>query len=168
MMLLLLFTPASRKMRDAAMRITKRPFFAAMISVAFFLCALAVLDFPLAYYSGFHVPHQFDLSDQAFGSWMIDMLKGLAVNLVIVVPLGALALLAMQRTKRWWLALWLGSIPVILAGALIMPVVIDPLFNEYEPLKDEVLRQKLLDLASHAASSAGACTRWTSRNRPRP
>ncbi|HEX6097039.1 MAG TPA: M48 family metallopeptidase [Thermoanaerobaculia bacterium] len=150
MMLLLLFTPASRKIRDAANRVTKRPFLAAMIAIGLFICALAVLDFPLAYYSGFHVPHQFDLTDRTFGSWMTDMLKGLAVNLAILMPLGALALLAMRRVKRWWLALWLGSIPVILTAVILQPIVLDPIFNKFQPLKDEVLRQKLLSLASRA------------------
>ena len=155
MMLLLLLTPASRKIRDAAVRVTKRPFLAAMIAIGLFICALAVLDFPLAYYSGFHVPHQFDLTEQSFGSWMADMLKGLAVNLVILMPLGALALLAMRRVKRWWLALWLGSIPVILTAVILQPIVLDPIFNKFEPLKDEVLRQKLLDLASRAGIEGG-------------
>ncbi|MGZ5433922.1 MAG: M48 family metallopeptidase [Thermoanaerobaculia bacterium] len=155
MMLLLLFTPASRKMRDAALRVTKQPFLAAMIAIALFIVALAILDFPLAYYSGFHVPRQFDLSEQTFGSWMNDMLKGLAVNLAILMPLGALALLAMRRVKRWWLALWLGSIPVILTAVILQPIVLDPIFNKFEPLADQVLRQKLLDLASRAGIEGG-------------
>jgi STE24 endopeptidase len=155
MMLLLLFTPASRKMRDAALRVTKRPFVAAMVAIGLFICALAVLSFPLSYYSGFHVPHQFDLTDQTFGAWMVDMLKGLAVNLVILMPLGALALLAMRRMGRWWLALWLGSIPVLLMLVILQPVVLDPLFNKFEPLKDQILRQKLLDLASRAGIEGG-------------
>jgi Zn-dependent protease with chaperone function len=150
MMLLLLLTPASRRVRDAAQRVTKRPLLAAMIAVGLFLCALAVLDFPLSYYSGFHVPHQFELTDQSFGSWMTDMLKGLGINLAILMPLGGLALLAMQRVRRWWIALWLGSLPVILTAAVLQPVVLDPLFNDFEPLKDQVLRRKLVDLASRA------------------
>ncbi|MGZ8781464.1 MAG: M48 family metallopeptidase [Thermoanaerobaculia bacterium] len=155
MMLLLLFMPASRTMRDAALRVTKQPFLAAMIAIALFIVALAILDFPLAYYSGFHVPRQFDLSEQTFGSWMNDMLKGLAVNLAILMPLGALALLAMRRVKRWWLALWLGSIPVILTAVILQPIVLDPIFNKFEPLADQVLRQKLLDLASRAGIEGG-------------
>ena len=150
MMLFLLLTPASRKMRDLATRVTPKPFLAAMIAIGLFICALAILDFPLAYYAGFHVPHQFDLSNQTFGSWMTDMLKGLAVNLAILIPLGALALLAMRRMRRWWFALWLGSIPVILTAVILQPIVLDPIFNKFEPLKDDVLRQQLLDLASRA------------------
>ena len=155
MMLLLLFTPATRKMRDAAARATKRPFVVAMITIVLFILALAVLDFPLAYYSGFVVPHQFDLTEQTFGSWMVDMVKGLAVNLAILAPLGAFALMGMRKVRRWWLALWLGSIPVILITVVLQPIVLDPIFNRFEPLRDQVLRQKLLDLASHAGIEGG-------------
>jgi len=155
MMLILLLTPASRKMRDAALRITKKPFLVAMLYIAFFICAAAILDFPLAYYSGFVVPHQFDLSDQSFASWMGDMFKGLAVNLVIVSLVGALALLAVRKFKRWWIVLWAGSIPLILLTIVIQPILLDPIFNKFEPLKDEVLRRQLLDLASRSGIAGG-------------
>ncbi len=154
-LLVLLKTRAAGKMKALAERVTKKPFVVAMITIALFLLALTIIDFPLTYYSSFHVPHQFDLSDQSFGSWMGDMLKGLAVNLAILVPVGALALLGMRRFRNWWLALWLGSIPFILLGVVIQPVLLDPIFNKFEPLKDQVLRQKLLTLASRAGIEGG-------------
>ena len=155
MLYLLLKTGAAARMKGVAERVTKKPFVVAMITIALLILALAVLDFPLMYYSGFHVPHQFDLKDQSFASWMTDMLKGLAVNLAIVVPVGALALLAMRRVKRWSLALWLGSVPFLITVAIIQPIVLDPIFNKFEPLQDQVLRQKLLDLASRAGITGG-------------
>jgi STE24 endopeptidase len=155
MLLLLLKTNAAAKLKGMAERITKRPFVVAMLTIGLLIVVMGILDFPLAYYSGFHVPHQFDLKDQSFGSWMGDMLKGLAVNLAIMMPIGALALLAMRRVRRWWLALWLGSIPLIIASAIIQPILLDPIFNKFEPLKDEVLRQKLLALASKAGIEGG-------------
>ncbi|HYC92049.1 MAG TPA: M48 family metallopeptidase [Thermoanaerobaculia bacterium] len=155
MLWLLLKTNAAAGLKALSERVTKKPFVVAMLTIGLLIVTLGVLDFPLAYYSGFHVPHQFDLKDQSFGSWMADMLKGLAVNLAIMMPIGALALLAMRRVKRWWLALWLGSIPVIITSAVIQPIVLDPIFNKFEPLKDQVLRQKLLDLASRAGIEGG-------------
>ncbi len=155
MMLILLYSGASRKMRDLAMRVTKRPFVIAMITIALFICAAAVLDFPLAYYSDFYVSHQFDLSDQSFASWMGDMFKGLAVNLVILMPVGALAFLAIRHFRRWWLVLWACSIPLILLMVIIQPLVLDPIFNKFEPLHDQVLKAKLLDLASRAGIEGG-------------
>lgn len=154
-LLVLLLTPASRKMRDAAARVTSRPFLIAMLYIGMFIVALSILDFPLSYYSGFFVPHQFDLTTQTFGAWMVEMLKGLAVNLAIVMPVGALALMAVRKVRRWWLALWLGSIPFILLAVVITPIVLDPIFNKFKPLEDQVLRQKLLDLASRAGIEGG-------------
>jgi Zn-dependent protease with chaperone function len=145
-----LLTGLSRRMRDAAARVTKRPFVLAMIYIALLTVVGSILELPFAYYSDFVVPHQFDLSNQTFGSWFGDMLKGLAVNLAIGSLVGAAALLAIRRVRRWWIALWLGTAPLIILMVVVTPIVIDPLFNKFEPLHDDVLRQKLVDLASRA------------------
>jgi Zn-dependent protease with chaperone function len=120
------------------------------VYVVLFTIVTAILDFPLTYYSGFVVPHQFDLSDQSFASWMGDQAKGLAVALVIGSLLGAGALLLVRKVRRWWVVLWALSIPILIFFAVIQPIVLDPIFNKFEPLEDQVLRQKLLDLASKA------------------
>lgn len=147
---LLLVSGASRRMRDLAERVTKRPFVSSMLYVALLILAITVLEFPLTYYSGYVVPHQFALSDQSFGSWLVDGAKELGIGLVIGTILGSLALLTIRKVKRWWLVLWAGSLPVILFFAVIQPVVLDPMFNKFEPLRNVQLRQKLLDLASRA------------------
>lgn len=154
-MIVLLVTPASRRMRDAAARVTKKPYLMAMIYIAILTVVLAIIDFPLAYYSGFVVPHQFDLTDQTFGAWMGDQLKELGVGLVIGALVGATALAVIRRVKRWWLMLWALAIPFVLFMVVIQPVVLDPIFNEFEPLKDAQLRTKLLDLASRAGIEGG-------------
>jgi Zn-dependent protease with chaperone function len=74
----------------------------------------------------------------------------LAVNLVIGSVIGALAMLAIRKVRRWWIPLWLGTVPLIILMVVVSPVIIDPLFNKFEPLHDQVLRQKLVDLASRA------------------
>lgn len=147
---LLLVSGLSRRMRDATVRVTKKPIVQAMLYIVLFTLAAAVLEFPLAYYGGFVVPHQFDLTDQTLGSWMVDMFKGLAVNLVIGSVIGALGLLAIRRIRRWWIVLWLATVPLIILIVVIQPIVLDPIFNKFEPLQDQVLKQKLLDLASRA------------------
>ena len=149
-MALLLVTGASRKMRDVAARATRRPFLLAFVFILLFTLVTSIIDFPLTYYSGYVVPHQFDLSDQSFGSWMLDQLKGLAVGLLLGSVLGAGALLLIRKVRRWWIVMWAVSIPIIIFFVVVQPIVLDPIFNKFEPLKDEVLRQKLLALASKA------------------
>src|SRR5256885_1570857 len=87
--------------------------------------AMPCVDFPLSLYQGFIVPHQFDLTNQTFASWMSDFGKGLALNIVIGAPIAALALLGIRRVRRWWIVLWLGSIPLIILGVVITPLIID-------------------------------------------
>ncbi|HEX8173414.1 MAG TPA: M48 family metallopeptidase [Thermoanaerobaculia bacterium] len=147
---LLLLSGISRRMRDAAERITRRPFLMAVLYIIFFTLVEALLEFPLTYYAGFKVPHQFDLSDQTFASWMGDQAKELAVGLLIGSLIGAGALAIIRRVKRWWLVLWLASIPLIITLIVVQPLVLDPLFNKFEPLQNQQLKQKLLDLASKA------------------
>jgi Zn-dependent protease with chaperone function len=149
-MLGLLFTGASRRMRDVAVRAAKRPFLAALLYLVLFILAVTILDLPLAYYSGFVVPHQFGLTDQSLPSWLGDMAKGLGVSLAIAPVIGALALLGIRRMKNWWVLLWACSIPLTLLLVVIQPIVLDPLFNDFQPLRDQVLRRKLLGLASGA------------------
>jgi STE24 endopeptidase len=152
---LLLRSGGSRRMREVAGRVGRRPFVIAMVYVVLFTLAMAVLEFPLTFYSGFVVPHQFELTDQSFGSWMGDMLKGMAVAMAIGSVAGALALLAIRRVRRWWVVLWLASVPLTVLLVALQPVLLDPIFNKYEPLRDRVLRQKLLDLASRAGIEGG-------------
>lgn len=41
----------------------------------------------------------------------------------------------MRRSpNRWWLRLWMIAVPLIIAVIFIQPVVLDPLFNNLEPL----------------------------------
>jgi Zn-dependent protease with chaperone function len=154
-LLLLLLGGVSRRIRHAAERVTKRPYVVAMLSIAITIVAIELLEFPLTYYAGFSVPHRFDLTDQSFGAFLGDLLKGLAVSVVIGSVVGALGLLALRKVQRWWLALWIGSIPLILLMVVVQPIVLDPIFNKFVPLQNAELRQKLLTLASRAGIEGG-------------
>ena len=145
----------SRRLRDLALKVTPRPFLTAMVFVVLLTVVSTILSFPMDVLSGYVVPHKFALSQQTFGSWLWDQAKGLFLNVLISAPILAFALLGIRRVKRWWLALWLGSIPIILFLVLIGPVVLDPVFNKFEPLKDEQLKGEILDLAAQAGIQGG-------------
>ena len=52
--------------------------------------------------------------------------------------------------RAYWVWLWLITMPLACAAIIVTPVVIDPLFNKFEPLKDPVLRRDLLSEAARA------------------
>jgi STE24 endopeptidase len=154
-LLIVLAAGWSARMRDLATRYVRWTFVAAMLYFVLLSLVTTLLTFPLDFYGGFVVPHQFDLTNQSFGAWLGDFGKELGVNLAIGAPIAALALLGIRRIRRWWLVLWLGSIPLILLGVLATPLCIDPLFNDFRPLRDASLRQALLDEASRAGIEHG-------------
>ena len=153
--LVLLTTGASARLRDLAERASRKKLLASAIYVALFVLAITLLEAPLTVYESYIVPHQFDLTNESLPTWLADQGKALGVDLVISAFVGALILLAIRRVRRWWIAAWLGSIPLILLGVLITPLVIDPLFNKFEPLRDPVLRRDLLAEAARAGIANG-------------
>jgi Zn-dependent protease with chaperone function len=153
-LLIILGLRISARLRDFAAH-AKRPYLIAVIYVVLFTIVTAIFNFPLAYYAGYVVPHQFNLANQSFGAWIGDEAKELMIGMILSVIVVPLALLGIRKFKRWWLVLAIGSIPVIIIFFVIAPVFIDPVFNKFEPLRDQVLKQKLLDEAARAGIAGG-------------
>src|SRR5205809_6335822 len=76
-LVLVLATRISGRLREAASRAVRWPFVVAMLYFVLLSLVMTALDFPLSLYQGFIVPHQFDLTNQTFASWMSDFGKGL-------------------------------------------------------------------------------------------
>ncbi|HEY2325189.1 MAG TPA: M48 family metallopeptidase [Thermoanaerobaculia bacterium] len=150
MLAFVLASGLSRRLREWAQRIGRKRFIAAFVYYFLFAVVTTLIEFPLSYYGGFHVPHEFDLTSQSFASWMGDFGKEWGVNVLIGGFLVALAFLAIRKIKRWWIAVWIGTVVVSFVGIVLTPILFDPLFNKFEPLKDVSLRQALLQEASRA------------------
>src|SRR5713226_2782655 len=80
---LVLQTGISARVRDVAARAVKWSFVVAMLYFVLLSLITTAIEFPLSFYQGFIVPHQFDLTNQSFASWMGDFAKAIAVDLLI-------------------------------------------------------------------------------------
>ncbi len=153
LMLLLLFSGASARLRDIAHAMGHRRYVRVLVYFTLFSVVTFLLTLPLAWYRGFALEHQYGLSTQGFGDWFADQLKdvGFSVLFIGVVPLVALAYRAIEKHPRtWWLWLAGGTLPVILAATLFGPLVYEPSFNKVRPLSDPALRGEILELAARA------------------
>ncbi len=151
----LLWARAGIRVRRIASRLTSRPFLVGLIASVLFAVVLAGLSSPVIWLSTFWMPRHFGLSDQTLGLWAADRGKELLVGLAVGAPLAALALIAIRTLRRWWLWLWLASVPLSIVAQIVVPVAFDPLFNEFQPLRDDQLRRELLDLAAKAGIDGG-------------
>jgi STE24 endopeptidase len=153
---LFLFTGFSARIRTWAQSIGRIRFFTIAIYVAIFTILTFLIDLPLSFYSDYVRQHAYGLSNQTFGKWAKDSL----ISLVIGVLFSALVLwvpyLLLKRSpRRWWLYSGLFAIPLILFMILIQPLLIDPLFNKFGPMKDKQLEAKILALADRAGIEGG-------------
>lgn len=137
-LLLLLIIVALRiapKYRDWVERVSRRRFVQAIIFVPLLLLTFDVLKLPLDAYQH-HLAVRYEISVQAWGSWLWDWTKGELVGFIIASILIYLLYGLIRRSpRRWWLYSGLGSAPLLAFLLFITPLVIDPLFNKFEPLE---------------------------------
>jgi len=106
--------------------------------------------FPLSYIS-YSLSKTYHISTQTFPSWMKDELIDFWLNYgtwLIIVPV--VYWLMKKSNKRWWLYAWLLSIPFTIFMMFLQPVVIDPLYNDFYPLKNKELETQILAMADKA------------------
>jgi STE24 endopeptidase len=118
-----------------------------------FVAILYVIDLPLSYYSGFVLPHRFELSTQTIGGWISDQMKEILLGGIfglIVIEVIYAVLRATPQTWWLWTAAILLLFQVVLAN--LAPILIMPLFYKFVPLGEEYadLSTRLIRLAEQA------------------
>lgn len=125
-----------------------------VLQTAIYLIWLSVFaylaTFPLSYIS-FSLSKSYNISTQTFSSWMKEELIDFWINYgTLMIIVSVLYWLMKKSTKRWWLYGWLLSVPFTIFMMFLQPVVIDPLYNDFSPLKNKDLETKILALAEKA------------------
>ncbi len=111
---------------------------------------LYVVLFPIDYYR-YYLSKSYGISTQAFSSWMRDGVIDFWVNFAMTfIVVSVIYWLIQKSAKRWWLYAWLLTIPFTIFVMFIQPVVIDPLYNDFYPLKNKELETKILAIADQA------------------
>jgi STE24 endopeptidase len=147
-LLLLLHTGLSARLRDGAGRITRIVFLRPSLYGIAFLLITTALTFPLDVYAGFFREHKYGLSTQTFSTWLGDQLKAVAIGLIVIAVLLVVLYAVLRRTGRtWWIWGTVVAITFLALGSMIAPVYIAPVFNTYRPLQDAALRDPILRMA---------------------
>jgi Zn-dependent protease with chaperone function len=147
-LILLLQTGLSARIRDWAARISSWRGAQDLIYFVLFVLITTVIQFPLAVYEGYIREHKYGLATQTFGPWMRDQIVALAVGALI----GGIAVIALywvvrRLGKNWWLWGALASIVFQAIIVLIAPVYIAPLFNDFKKLENPKIKDPILSLA---------------------
>jgi len=125
------------------------------LAAALFIAAYFVVDWllslPFAYYAEFARQHAYGMSKQSLGQWLSESAIGLGVNVVIGALFFWVPLLLLRRVPRtWWLATGALAVPFLFLILFVRPIWIDPLTDDFGPMKNPRLEQRILALAERA------------------
>ena len=120
------------------------------------LLVLFVLTLPLAYVSGVVLERRWGFLRMSTGAWFWERVKALGIKALLAAGAAALLALLVRRFGRlWWLPASAAAALLSLLLVLLAPLLIDPLFAKFEPLRDRRLADRLLETAERAGVPAG-------------
>ncbi len=124
----------SAKFRDWAEARTSNPFYQSAIYCTAFFTVYTLSRLPIrAWFHWLYVKN--DLVVQGWGSWLGDSAKQFMITIFVgTILVTALFSTVRRSPRRWWIQFWLGMLPFLVLIIFLTPLVIDPLFNTFEPL----------------------------------
>jgi Zn-dependent protease with chaperone function len=122
------------RLRDFASRWTHRLPLQTLLFAPPLLLLLGLAELPWLMYAH-RISLRFDISVEGWGPWLWDWTKDQLVTIAIGTLVGWLFCVIVRRSpRRYWLWFWLASIPLMIAAVYLAPLVLDPMFNRFEPL----------------------------------
>ncbi|HEX2504072.1 MAG TPA: M48 family metalloprotease, partial [Miltoncostaeaceae bacterium] len=92
---------------------------------------------------------------QGVPGWTLDLAKGLGIQVLITAGIGAGVAVAIARAPRWWWAIVaVGFSTLVYALTVLSPLLLEPVFQKTEPLRDRDLSAQVLELAERAGVEA--------------
>lgn len=149
-----LFTPAYRQYTSW---VSLWPVPYLIQGIGFFLVLEVIgwlIQLPFDYYYHFHIEAAYGFNKYKFSGWIADACKSLLINTVltslILTPI--LGIWSNHFTFNWRDVFLGWSLALILIVTLVylVPVLFIPFFYKLQPLSDEVLRSKIMNLVEKA------------------
>lgn len=121
-----------------------------VVSLVFILIS-SMLTLPWAIYGGWWRERSYGRTSQPLGDFLFQGALGIIISALIggVFAIGVYWL--MRRTgRRWWI--WSGALTAAALAfmMLLAPILIEPLFNKYEPVPPGPVRNAVVEMAGRA------------------
>jgi STE24 endopeptidase len=146
--LLLVLLGVSVRLRNRVQLWLSSSFLRITAFVGLFLLLMDVLFLPIDYLL-LRMYRYYGVSNESAAMFLNDHLKEYVISLIGTLVMVLIFYAVLKRSpNRWWLWFWFISIPLILFVQFIQPVVLDPLYNDFQPLQNQELKHDILALAA--------------------
>jgi STE24 endopeptidase len=123
--------------------------------IAAVIAITSVIDLPFDYYRQFGIEERFGFNRMGKGIFFADRIKGVLLGAAFGLPLLFVVLWLMNQSgSLWWLWTWVVWVVFQLLVLVLYPSFIAPLFNKFEPLRDEALKSRIEALMKRCGFAA--------------
>ena len=114
-----------------------------------------VAGIPFDIYDTFVLEKKYGFSTITWRLWLTDLIKSVIISAVLMgLMLAAFMAFILYLPGTWWFWAWIFFTIFEILLLWLYPVVIAPLFNKYEPIKDESLKEKITSLMAQVGLKA--------------
>ena len=116
-----------------------------------FLVVSAVLTLPWTVYASWWREKAYGRTSQPLGDWFGQNALALGISSLLTALFMVGVYWLIRRTGgRWWL--WLGGLTAVVLAVLLLllPIVVDPLFNKFGPVPPGEVRDAVVEMAQRA------------------
>ena len=127
------------------------PIMTGLFYIGLLVLGRGVLSLPFSIYSTFVIEERFGFNETTPKTFVLDLLKSLALGVALGGPILAAILWFFESTGpgqlSGWVYAWIAVTAVMLLLQFFAPRYLMPLFNDFEPLEDGDLRDAILNYA---------------------
>jgi STE24 endopeptidase len=125
------------------------------------LFGFSAILFPLSLYSDHYLEHHYELSHQSLNSWLQDHMKSLVIELLLTTAFLSVIYALLHATPQYWW-LWATGVYVLISIVLsaVYPVLIMPLFHQFEPLPESDLTKAVRAFATESGLKVLGVFSW--------
>ena len=116
----------------------------ALIFFGVFAAIGGIVGIPFDLYDNFILEKKYGFSTITWRIWITDLIKSLIISAILMtIMVSAFMSFINYLPTSWWFWAWIFFTLLEIVLLWLYPVLIAPLFNKYEPIKDEQLKEKI-------------------------
>ena len=130
--------------------------------------ANTVISIPFSLYSTFKIENKYGFNTMTPELWLKDFFKSIILSTIITGILVSVGLWIVQSSPgAWWIWIWGFFLVFSLFMMYISPYVIEPLFNKFTPLEEQVLVEQIKHMLHKVSITVSRVFRMDASKRSR-
>jgi STE24 endopeptidase len=130
--------------------------------------ANTVISIPFSLYNTFKIENKYGFNTMTPELWLKDFFKSIILSTIITGILVSVGLWIVQSSPNaWWIWIWGFFLVFSLFMMYISPYVIEPLFNKFTPLEEQVLVEQIKHMLHKVSITVSRVFRMDASKRSR-